>query len=165
MVTAATDITDATSAPARTTREWVEAFAEGWRAPDGPDGLIAHFRALLDDDVRLIQPQLGTLVGFRAFEEGFVRPLFALVPDLRAEVDRWAVNGEDAFIEITLRGTLGGREIAWRACDRVTLRDGLLIERESHLDPGPLVAAVLRAPRLWPRFIRIQLKRAGRRKT
>jgi ketosteroid isomerase-like protein len=146
----------------RTPEQWVHAFAEGWRdrseiGQRGAEAFIAHFREMLDEDVRLIQPQLGTLVGRRAFEEGFARPLFDLIPDLRADVERWAVNGDDAFIEITLRGTLAGRAVAWRACDRITVRDGVAIERESYLDPAPLLAAIARAPRLWPRFIRLQI--------
>jgi ketosteroid isomerase-like protein len=142
----------------RTTEEWVAAFAQGWRNLRGADALIAHFRELLHEDVRLIQPQLGALVGLRDFEVGFVRPLFDLVPDLHIEVERWAVNGEDAFVELIMRGTLGGREIAWRACDRMTLRDGVLIERETYVDPAQLVTALARSPRLWPRFIRIQIQ-------
>jgi hypothetical protein len=152
-------------AGARATADWVRAFADGWRAPRGADAFIAHFREILDEDVRLIQPQLGAIVGRRAFEERFARPLFELIPDLRADVDRWAVNGDHAFIEIALRGTLGGREVAWRACDRVTLREGLAIERESYFDPSPLLFAVARSPRLWGRFARLQFQARTRTKT
>lgn len=148
----------------RTTEDWVRAFADGWRDPRGADGFISHFREILAEDIRLIQPQLGTLVGREAFEERFVRPLFALIPDLSAEVERWAVKGEEAFIEITLRGTLGGRAVAWRACDRITVRDGLALERETYFDPSPLLVAIARTPRAWPRFAALQIKsRAGAR--
>ncbi len=157
MSSAATDITPAAK-PVRSAREWVQGFTEGWRAPDGAEGFIAHFREMLADDIRLVQPQLGTTVGRRAFEEQFVRPLFELIPDLRAEVERWAVNGDEAFIEITLRGTLGTRAISWRACDRITLRDGVAIERETYFDPMPLIAAIVRTPRAWPRFVSLQIK-------
>jgi hypothetical protein len=63
-------------------------------------------------------------------------------------------------IELTLRGTLGARPVSWRACDRVTLRDGVAIERESYLDPSPILAAVPRAPRAWPQFLRMQARTA-----
>ena len=143
----------------RTTEDWVREFTEGWRDPRGADRFIAHFRELLDERVRLIQPQLATVVGRDAFAERFVRPLFALIPDLRADVDRWAVNGEQAFIEITLRGTLGGRRpISWRACDRITVRDGVAVERETYCDPLPLIVATARTPSAWPRFIRFQIQ-------
>lgn len=45
-----------------------------------------------------------------------------------------------------------------RACDRVTLRGGVAIERESHVDPTPLLVAVARTPRAWPRFLRTQAR-------
>jgi ketosteroid isomerase-like protein len=133
---------------------WVREFAEGWRAPTGPDAFADHFDRVLDPDIRLIQPQIPTLVGKDAFRHRFVRPLFTLIPDLRGEVERYAVGDNVAYIELTLRGTLGGRPIAWRVCDRVLLRDGLAIERESYMDPSPLLLAGLTRPRAWPRLLR-----------
>jgi ketosteroid isomerase-like protein len=138
---------------------WVEGFIAGWRAPRGPEAFAAHFSPMLAPDVRLIQPQLADVVGVRAFEEHFVRPLFGLIPDIRGEVERWVAQGDVAYIELTLRGTLAGRPVSWRVCDRVTLKDGVAIERESYFDPGPLLAAVARTPRAWPTFVRLQLSR------
>lgn len=135
---------------------WVAAFIEGWRAPSGPEAFAAHFRSHLSEDVRLIQPQLPALVGLRAFEEHFVAPLFALIPDIHGVVERWAARGDTVYIELTLRGSLGGRPVAWRVCDRVTLRDGVAVERESYFDPAPLLAAIARTPRAWPTFMRVQ---------
>jgi hypothetical protein len=151
---------DGPTATAGTPAEWVAGFAEGWRAPGGPDAFVAHFRQLLADDVRLIQPQLPTIVGFDAFERRFVRPLFALIPDLYGYVERWAARDDTLYIELTLRGTLGRRALAWRACDRIVLRDGVAVERESYYDPTPLLAALARTPRSWPRFVR--MRAAGR---
>jgi ketosteroid isomerase-like protein len=171
MSSVATDISPerttrgATAAQGRSAEEWVREFTEGWREPRGADGFIAHFREILGEDIRLVQPQLGTVVGRKAFEERFVRPLFALIPDLHAEVERWAVNGDDALIELTLRGTVCGRPVAWRACDRITLRDGVAVERETYCDPLPLIAAIARVPRAWPQFVRLRVKsRAGARR-
>ena len=146
-------------AAARSAEEWVLGFTRGWRVPGGPEAFASHFREMLAEDVRLIQPQLPPIVGRRAFEEEFVRPLFALMPDVRGEVDRWAVRGEELFIEMTLHGTLGGRRLSWRVCDRVTLRDGVAVERESYFDSLPLLAAVVRAPRSWPGYLRAQARR------
>jgi ketosteroid isomerase-like protein len=136
---------------------WVAGFAEGWRSPAGPREFAGHFRPMLAPDVRLIQPRLATAVGHRAFEEAFVKPLFGLIPDLRGTVERWAARGDSLYIELTLRGTLGGRPISWRVCDRVTLRDGVAVERESYLDPTPLIAAVATRPRAWPRYLGLRL--------
>ena len=135
---------------------WVAAFTEGWRAPRGPDAFAAHFREWLASDVRLIQPQLPTLVGRREFEERFVGPLFALIPDVHADVEDWAARGDTLYIELTLRGTIAGRELSWRACDRVTLRDGVALERHSYFDPAPLLAAIAAHPSIWPRFLRLR---------
>jgi ketosteroid isomerase-like protein len=153
---AAPPVTDAET----TAQTWVEGFAEGWLAPGSPEAFAAHFRTMLAPDVRLIQPQLPTMVGHQAFEDGFVKPLFALIPDLHGDVERWGSRGDTLYIELTLRGTLGGRPLSWRACDRVTLRDGVAIERESYLDPSPILAAVGRTPRAWPQFLRIQARGA-----
>jgi hypothetical protein len=150
---------DAPTARARTPEEWVAGFAEGWRAPAGPDAFAAHFRQLLADDVRLIQPQMPTIIGFDAFEQRFVRPIFALIPDLHGYVERWAARDDTLYIELTLRGTLGRRALEWRACDRIALRGGLAIERESYFDPTPLLAALARTPRSWPRLLRLQAPR------
>jgi len=140
----------------RAAQAWVEAFAEGWREPKGREAFAAHFRPLLAPDVRLVQPRLRTTVGFRAFEEQFVSPLFALIPDLRGEVERWAMREDTVYIELTLRGSIGGRTFNLRACDRVTLDDGVAVERESYFDPAPLLVAIATTPRAWPRLLRVR---------
>jgi hypothetical protein len=136
---------------------WVGEFIEGWRAPQGPEPFAAHFERVLDPQVRMIQPQLPDLVGHEDFRSGFVAPLFALIPDLRGEVERWASRGDSIYVELTMRGTLGGRPAQFRVCDRITLRDGLAVERESYVDPVPLLAAVITRPRSWPRFLRSRM--------
>jgi ketosteroid isomerase-like protein len=133
---------------------WVLAFAEGWRGPASADAFADHFQSWFDPQIRFIQPQLPTLVGHRAFRERFARPLFALIPDLAGEVERFAVGADCAYVELTLRGTLGGRSIAWRVCDRVSLGHGLVVERESYFDPTPLLRAILTHPRAWPALAR-----------
>jgi hypothetical protein len=93
----------------RTTEEWVEAFAEGWRAPTDADAFCNHFDALIDDRVRLIQPQLPDLVGKREFRERFARPLFSLLSDVRGTVESWAMRDELAFIELAAAVRGAGR--------------------------------------------------------
>jgi ketosteroid isomerase-like protein len=147
------------AAPATAAQAWVLAFAEGWLAPASADTFADHFQPWFDPHIRLLQPLLPTLVGHQAFRERFARPLFALIPDLDGQVERFAIGADGAYIELTLRGTLGGRPIAWRVCDRATLRDGLVVERASYFDPTPLLRAILTRPRVWP-----ALARAGRRR-
>ena len=133
---------------------WVLAFAHGWLAPASADAFADHFQPWFDPHIRLVQPQLPTLVGHQAFRERFARPLFTLIPDLDGQVERFAIGADGAYIELTLRGTLGGRPITWRVCDRATLRDGLVVERESYFDPTPLLRAVLTRSRAWPALAR-----------
>jgi ketosteroid isomerase-like protein len=117
---------------------------------------------MLDPDVRLIQPQMPVIVGHIGLLEEFARPLFALIPDLHGTVEDWAARGDTAMIAVRLEGTLGGRPFSFRAVDRVTLRDGVATERETYLDPLPLLAAVLTRPRSWPAFARLQALRGKR---
>jgi ketosteroid isomerase-like protein len=125
---------------------WVLAFAHGWLAPASADAFADHFQPWFDPHIRLVQPQLPTLVGHQAFRERFARPLFALIPNLDGRVERSAIGDDCAYVELTLRRTLGGRPVAWRVCDRATFRDGLVVERESYFDPTPLLRAVLTRP-------------------
>jgi SnoaL-like domain len=145
---------------------WIASFAEGWAAPAGAREFCAHFAPILDPGIRLIAPQTPTTVGLEAFERDFAEPLFALIPDVRAKIGKWASFGPTIFIELTISGTLlRGRAVTWPACDRVELRDGRAIERESYFDPSPLLAALARSPRAWPAFGRLQLRRAIPRRT
>jgi hypothetical protein len=150
------------TAPAvRTAAEWVEGFAEGWRAPTDPDSFCDHFEPLLADDIRLIQPQLPEVVGKRAFREEFARPLFSLLSEIRGEVGSWAASDDGGvFIELTIHARLaGGRRVTLHTTDRITLRDGVAIERVANLDPLEIIGPVALSPRSWPAFIRARLGR------
>src|SRR6476646_10970022 len=141
----------------------VATFTEGWRDPKGPEQFVAALSGMLAPDVVLIQPQMRPTVGLEAFEHGFVRPLFSLIDGVRGEVERWAARGDTVYIELTLRGTVGRRPISVRVCDRARLRaDGRVAERETYLDPSPLLGAVARSPRAWPRFLSLRSRRLAR---
>ena len=150
------------SAPAETAstaaEAWVRGFEAGWRDPATPHDFAEHFIPMLDPEVRMVQPQMPTLVGHDAFRRGFVEPLFALIPDLHGTVRDWAADGDVIFIDIVLEGTLGGRPVRFESVDRVTLRDGLAVERVAFSDPAPVLKAVLTRPRAWPRFARSQAR-------
>jgi ketosteroid isomerase-like protein len=141
---------------------WVEMFTEGWANPVDTDSFCDHFDPWFQEDVRMIQPSVRPTVGKRAFREEFARPLFELVPDLHGTVESWAAAGDNVYIELRLEGTMGGRRFEIRSCDRIILRDGKAVERLAYLDATPLVKAVLRSPRSWPKFIRTQLRRLRR---
>jgi limonene-1,2-epoxide hydrolase len=109
--------------------EFVDRFTRWWAAPD-PEVL----GALLAPGVVLRQPKLPTTHGLAESQEGF-RQLLAAIPDLHAEVHRWAAEGETVFIEFTLIGTIGGEQVTWENVDRFTLGDdGLATERVNYQD-------------------------------
>jgi ketosteroid isomerase-like protein len=149
----------ATKAEAET---WVEMFAEGWANPVDTDTFCDHFDPWFQPEVRMIQPSVRPVVGKKAFREEFARPLFELVPDLHGNVENWASSGDVVYIELRLEGTIGGRPFTMHTCDRITLRDGKAVERFAYLDPAPLIKAVARSPRSWPKFVKTQLRNLRR---
>jgi ketosteroid isomerase-like protein len=141
---------------------WVAMFAEGWANPVDTDAFCDHFDPWFHPDVRMIQPSVSPTVGREAFREQFARPLFELVPDLHGTVEHWAASGDVVYIELRLEGTIGGRPFTLHTCDRIKLRDGKALERVAYLDPAPMLKAVARSPRSWPKFLRAQLRNLRR---
>jgi predicted SnoaL-like aldol condensation-catalyzing enzyme len=147
----------ATEAPPATVAEFVDRFAAGWRDPS-PEAFIP----ILHPEIRMIQPMMPELVGYDGLRR-FLGGILGLIPDLRGEAARWGAHGDDLFVELHLKGTLGGRPIEWTVVDRFRLRDGKATERETYFDPAPLIRATLTRPRAWPAFVRSQVaaRRAG----
>jgi len=141
--------------------EFVETFDAHWRAGGPADAFAARFAPLMDPEVRLVQPQLPTTVGVEAFRRRFAEPLFEVMPDARGAVRGWSATGDVVYIEVDVMGTVGGRKVVLRSCDRITLRDGRIAQRVAFVDPAPLLRAVALHPPSWPKFIRTQLR--GRR--
>ena len=83
-------------------------------------------------------------------------------PDLHGTVEGWSADGEVAYIELRLEGTVGRRPFTMHTCDRIKLRDGKAVERVAYLDATPLVKAVARSPRAWPKFLKTQLRNLRR---
>ena len=131
------------------TVRFAERFTDAWRKPD-----LAKHEALWSDDIVLRQPMMGTLHGKQACLESFQR-LFALVPDLHADVHRVGHGRHEVFIEFTLSGTYGGKPISWDAVDRFTFTGGLIAERVSYFDSAPLIGKLVGRPAGWDRLVRI----------
>jgi hypothetical protein len=154
----------ASATETRSAAEWVAGFAEGWRAPTDADSFSDHFDSLLGDEMRLVQPQMPERVGKRAFREEFARPLFSLLHEIRGTVGSWAATdaGDDTivFIELEIRAKLaGGRPVTLRTTDRITLRDGVAVERIANLDPLELLGPIALSPLAWPAFLRARFGR------
>ena len=154
-MTTATENGTATNTEAQA---WVEMFTEGWANPVDADAFCDHFEPHFQPEVRMIQPSMRPIVGKEAFREEFARPLFDLVPDLHGTVEGWSADGDVAYIELRLEGTIGRRRFTMHTCDRIKLRDGKAAERVAYLDATPLLRAVARSPGAWSKFLKTQLR-------
>ena len=124
--------------------DFVDGFRRFWAAPS-LDGLPA----LLAPDVKLVQPLAPVMRGLDEVRRNF-GAIFAWLPDIRGEVDRWSGEGNVVFIEFRLRATIGGRPFEWPVVDRFLLReDGMAVERVSYFDALPLLAAAAARPSGW----------------
>jgi SnoaL-like protein len=137
------------------TREFVERFDRAWRA--GREGL-RDFEALVAPDVTLTQPMLPVSHGLEGFRAQF-DAIFDAVPDLRGEVMAWGATDDGVLIDLALRGTVAGKPVELVTCDRVVIRDGLMVARHARMDPLPLVRAALRSPRVARRMLRPRASR------
>jgi ketosteroid isomerase-like protein len=128
-------------------KEFVEFFAAGWElgARDA-EGFFRHFRPRMHPETALIQPIAPPARGPGALRELF-GPLFKAIPDLTGTLRRWGQTDDGVFIELTLRGHLGGRPVEWTVVDRIILEDGKIRERRSYFDPAPPLRAVALRPR------------------
>jgi len=123
---------------------FVEGFRRFWCAPS-LDGLPE----LLAPDVKLVQPLAPVMHGLEEVRRQF-GAIFAWLPDLSGEVDRWSGTGDFVFIEFRLRGTIGGRPFEWPVVDRFVLRaDGKAVERVTYFDSLPLLGAAAARPSGW----------------
>lgn len=148
-----------TAAEIPSVREFISVFAEGWRQPGGIDGFLRFFGPYLDPNVRLRGPLTPDCDGLAQFTEFFTL-LFALIPDLHGEVERWEVlDEESARVWLTLRGTIGSRAVRMDLRDRLLVRRGRLVERAaSGASLGALVPVLL-TPGSWRRAARLFLRR------
>ena len=129
------------------TAEFVRRFEQAW-GRSSADALVE----LLTDDVILKQPSLPDIVGKAAAHKAFTQ-VFQAFPGLTVTVHRWAASGDVVFIEFTLSGEFGGRQLSWPAVDRFFLRDGLIAERVNYADGAKLFVEILKRPRGWRRLI------------
>jgi ketosteroid isomerase-like protein len=132
--------------------EFVERFKRFWAAPDP-----AALGELLHDDAHLVQPLMPRAHSRAAYAET-MRRLLAVMPDLHGRTRRWGETEDGVLIEHTLAGTLGGKQLSWDLTDRITLRDGRVVERIAYFDPLPLLLAVITRPRAWVPFLTMRLR-------
>jgi taurine dehydrogenase small subunit len=97
------------------------------------DGILAHFA---DDAVfegpRGADPWGTRFVGREAIREAFAAR-FAGIPDVRYRDEGSFVDGDRGASEWTLSGTTtSGEPIEVRGCDLWTIRDGMVVKKDSY---------------------------------
>jgi hypothetical protein len=138
--------------------DFVRRFTEFWQAP-----VVNRLDTVLSPNARLSAPMISTTDGLDAGKRAFA-DLFALIPDMAAEVHRWGATSDGVLIEFTVRGTASGAPVSWQSVDRFVLNeDGLATERFTYFDSLPLVLTLVRHPRTWPGFMRSRIEQMRRR--
>ncbi len=117
--------------------DFVARFADFWRPPVD----LRVLETMLHPETRLVAPGMPTTIGRAAGIEAF-RSVFALVPDFHIDVERWCGDGDVVFIETTMHGTVNGHPLMIPGVDRITLRDGMVLERIAYFDPASMTAAL-----------------------
>jgi len=130
-----------------TPEDFPAVFAEGWALPK-PGPFLDYFRPLIHDNATLVQPMFPDAHGPAEVERMF-RRLFSLFPDLRAEMQRSALQGDAVFIESECTSELVRKVVHFSVCDRFVINDGRMLERRSYSDPMPVLLAVLGHPTMW----------------
>ncbi len=130
------------------TNEVVRRFTEVWAHPS-----VDRFVAVLDPEVRLLQPVTPPVIGRDAARREFER-LLRWLPDVRGEVDDWSAAGDTIFIGWRMSFALGGRSFELRIVDRIVVRDGLIHEREAYFDSLRFFLATLVRPSAWLGYLR-----------
>ncbi|MFB7873769.1 nuclear transport factor 2 family protein [Nocardia sp. NPDC056064] len=126
--------------------QFVANFIDFWDRPS-----VARIPEILHPDVVLTQPLSPPMYGIVAAQREFAQ-IWRLLPDLRAEIDRWRGDDDIVFIEFRLFAHIGRHRIEWPNIDRMILRDGKAIQRMNYFDPLPILPIVARHPSMWWRW-------------
>ena len=96
------------------------------------DGIMAHFAEdAVFDGPRGSDPWGTRFEGREAIRDAFAAR-FAGIPDIRYREDSHFVDGDRGASEWTLSGTtIAGERIEVRGCDLWTLRDGIVVKKDS----------------------------------
>lgn len=141
-----------------TAGDFVDLFREGWRDPDGADGILDFFGPHLDPAVQMTGPLSPNIHGMGQVEEYF-RLLFAVIPDLHGEVAEFDLESDEVvYLTVALRGTIGSREAKLVLHDRLVVRDGKLVIREAKGIPLSMTLAIICAPSVWRKAARLLVR-------
>jgi ketosteroid isomerase-like protein len=113
---------------------FVDRFAAAWAAKDA-----AAFLALWHPDGKLHYPFSDRVIA--GHEIGKLNDLTkANAPNLTWTLLGWTARGPVIVIEWETSNRYGDRVVAWRGVDKLTLREGKIIEEIVYTDTAPLQA-------------------------
>ena len=113
---------------------FVERFAAAWAAKDG-----AAFLRLWHPEGQLHYPFASRVI--RGDEIGKLNDLTRQnTPDLTWKLLSWTHRGDVVTVEWESSNRYGERVVSWRGIDKLTLRDGRIIEEVVYADTAPLQA-------------------------
>src|SRR5688500_12663935 len=113
---------------------FVDRFAAAWAAKDG-----AAFLALWHPEGKLHYPFASRVI--RGDEIGKLNDLTkANAPHLTWKLLNWTSRGDVVVIEWESSNRYGERVVTWRGVDKLTLKDGRIIEEIVYADTAPLQA-------------------------
>ena len=114
--------------------EFVTRFAAAWAARDSE-----MFLRLWWPEGKLHYPFASRVI--RGDEIGMLNELTkGRSPDLKWSMVDWTARGDVIVVEWESTNRLGDRVLSWRGVDKLTLRDGRIIEEVVYVDTAPLQA-------------------------
>jgi ketosteroid isomerase-like protein len=113
---------------------FVDTFAAAWASRDGK-----AFLALWHPDGQLHYPFANRVI--RGSEIGMLNDLTkANAPGLTWRLIDWTARGDVVMVEWESSNQYGAHRVTWRGVDKLTLRDGRIIEEVVYADTAPLQA-------------------------
>jgi len=115
-------------------QEFVTKFAAAWAAKDG-DAFLALWQA----DGQLHYPFANRVI--KGSEIGMLNDLTKTnAPRLTWKLIDWTARGDVIVVEWESSNQYGDRVVTWRGVDKLTFRDGKIIEEIVYTDTAPLQA-------------------------
>ncbi len=115
-------------------QDFVNRFVAAWATRDSD-----AFLAMWHDDGQLRSPFYGRVVEGR--ELGKLNELLGLqAPHLTWTMIDWTWRGDVVVLEWENSNRYGDKTLRWRGVDKLTLRDGKIVEEVVYVDTAPLQA-------------------------
>jgi hypothetical protein len=116
------------------TEEFVERFATAWRTRKNE-----AFAAIWHPDGELVYPFVGRTI--KGKEIGLLNDITKQnAPELTWQMLGWTARDDVVVVEFEASNRYGERVVTWRGVDKLTLRDGRIIEEVVYLDTAPFHA-------------------------